>query len=387
MSFILLIPFYLLVPAFCIAICMRSKMLNRLGPVIVCYGLGTFLGLGLEQLDVSSVELRSTQEESLGILVALALPLLLFSTDVRGWFGQAGKAALAMILALLSVALVAVLAALPLRGEVDNLWQIAGMAVGAFTGSTPNVAAVKTATGASSDTFLLVHGYDVITSMLYLLLIMTAAHRIARLFLPAYARDKSSEEEADHDEHLEQFRELLIPARIKRLLAALGLTILVVAGAVGLSELMPENYSTMAVILLLTAGGMLCALSEKVRAIPNTYHLGMYLIMVFCTVAGSLFTSDVFAQITLELMLYFLVIVFGSMLIHLVLCRFTKIDADTFLITSVASICSPPFVPVAAAVMNNKKVMLSGLSAGVIGYAAGNILGVGVSLAVKYLGG
>ncbi|MGI9273936.1 MAG: DUF819 family protein [Endozoicomonas sp.] len=387
MSFFTLIPFYLLVPVFSIALCMRSKALNRLGPVIVCYSIGTLLGLGLEQMNYASGELRAVQEEALGILVALALPLLLFSTDVRGWFGQAGRTALAMIMALLSVAVVAVVAAQPLQGEVDNLWQIAGMAVGAFTGSTPNVAAVKTATGASSDTFLLVHGYDVITSMLYLVLIMTSAHRIALLFLPAYGKDKNSAEEADHDEHLEQFRELLIPHRVKRLLVALGLTLLVVAGAVGLSQLIPENYSTMAVILLLTAGGMVCALSEKVRAIPNTYHLGMYLIMVFCTVAGSLFTLDVFARISLELMLYFLAIVFGSMLIHLLLCRFTKIDADTFLITSVASICSPPFVPVAAAVMNNKKILLSGLSAGVIGYAAGNVLGVGVALSVKYLGG
>jgi uncharacterized membrane protein len=166
MSFIALIPVYFLAPVLCILVCLRFKALSGIGPVIICYGLGIVLGLGLDQLQLSSESLRSNQEKILGILVALALPLLLFSTDVRNWFGQAGKAALAMILTLSSVAVVAVVAAIPLQGEVDNLWQISGMAVGAFTGSTPNVEAVKTATGASSDTFLLVHGYDVFGSML-----------------------------------------------------------------------------------------------------------------------------------------------------------------------------------------------------------------------------
>ena len=191
----------------------------------------------------------------------------------------------------------------------------------------------------------------------------------------------------DHEEHLEQYSELLIPARIKRLSLALALTTLIVGVSVGLAELVNESFKTMTIILLLTAGGMCCALFQKVRSIPNTYHLGMYLIMVFCTLAGSMFTSEAFAKISLELMLYFLAIVFGSMVIHLLLSRFTRIDADTFLITSVASICSPPFVPVAAAIMGNKKVLLSGLSAGVIGYAAGNILGIAVALTVRAMGG
>ncbi len=386
MTLMLLVPLYLLLPVFSIRLCQRYKGLESIGPIIICYGLGILIGFSIDQLDLTTASLRSNQEEILNILVAFSLPMLLYSTDVRGWFGQAGKAALGMILALLCVSFVAVVAAVPLLGEIDNLWQISGMAVGAFTGSTPNVAAVKTATDASSDTFLLVHGYDVITSMLYLLLVMTTAHKLAKRVLPAYFNKQDTDKEFDHQEHLEQYQQLLQWPSVKRLLVAVGLTLLIVGASVALSKLAPQNYSTMIVILLLTLGGMGAALSSKVRAIPNTYHLGMYLIMVFCTAAGSLFTVEVFAQISLGLMTYFLVMVFGSMAMHLVLCRFFKIDADTFLITSVASICSPPFVPVAAAVMNNQKVLLSGLSAGVIGYAAGNILGIGVAFAVRAMG-
>ena len=42
----------------------------------------------------------------------------------------------------------------------------------------------------------------------------------------------------------------------------------------------------------------------------------------------------------------------------------------------VAFINSPPFVPMAAAAMRNKNVIVTGLGAGIVGYAVGNHLGV-----------
>jgi uncharacterized membrane protein len=45
-------------------------------------------------------------------------------------------------------------------------------------------------------------------------------------------------------------------------------------------------------------------------------------------------------------------------------------------ISSVAFINSPPFVPMVAMVMKNRKSLITGLAAGVVGYALGNHLGV-----------
>ncbi|MCL6270910.1 hypothetical protein M3P05_13350, partial [Sansalvadorimonas sp. 2012CJ34-2] len=62
-----------------------------------------------------------------------------------------------------------------------HLPEIASMAVGVFTGSLLNGAAVKTALEVNNDLFLLVYGYDVLMSSLYLLLLISFAHRIASL--------------------------------------------------------------------------------------------------------------------------------------------------------------------------------------------------------------
>ncbi len=72
-------------------------------------------------------------------------------------------------------------------------------------------------------------------------------------------------------------------------------------------------------------------------------------------------------------------VIAGYLLLQVLLARLLKIDADTMTISSVAYICSPPFVPMMAAAMNNRRVLAGGLAVGVIGYAAGNYLGFLIS--------
>jgi uncharacterized membrane protein len=53
-----------------------------------------------------------------------------------------------------------------------------------------------------------------------------------------------------------------------------------------------------------------------------------------------------------------------------------RIDADTVIITSAALVYSPPFVPVIASAIKNKEVIISGVTAGMLGYVIGNFLGI-----------
>ena len=59
------------------------------------------------------------------------------------------------------------------------------------------------------------------------------------------------------------------------------------------------------------------------------------------------------------------------------------IQPDEFIITSTALSNSPPFVPVVAAALKNKEVVIPGMIIGVIGYAIGNYLGVAVAYLLK----
>lgn len=71
----------------------------------------------------------------------------------------------------------------------------------------------------------------------------------------------------------------------------------------------------------------------------------------------------------------------------MLLSKAFHIDADTALITSTAGIYGPAFIVPVADAMDNREVVLPGLICGIIGYAIGNYLGIGIAIALKLVGG
>ena len=70
---------------------------------------------------------------------------------------------------------------------------------------------------------------------------------------------------------------------------------------------------------------------------------------------------------------------FVSVVVHLLFCRVGKVGGDLFTVAHVALLCSPPFVPPIVGAMVNKKVLISGIVIGLVGYAVGTYLGVAVA--------
>ena len=96
---------FLLVPAGIIWLTHHQVWAARIGMILLCYLAGLLAGnLGL----VPQSALGAQQAVS-ELAVALALPMLLFTLDVRSWRHVAGKALLSMLLATLSVTAIATL--------------------------------------------------------------------------------------------------------------------------------------------------------------------------------------------------------------------------------------------------------------------------------------
>ena len=71
--------------------------------------------------------------------------------------------------------------------------------------------------------------------------------------------------------------------------------------------------------------------------------------------------------------------IFVSLFIHAIICRLFKVNADSMVISSVAFINSPPFVPMIANAMKNRAALVTGITAGLMGYAVGNYLGIAIA--------
>lgn len=89
------------------------------------------------------------------------------------------------------------------------------------------------------------------------------------------------------------------------------------------------------------------------------------------------------ADVSFSLFYYVGLVMFGSHLLHVLIARIFKIDADTVIISGAALICSPPFVPVVAAALKNREIILTGMVIGIAGYAIGNYLGIAVAYFLK----
>jgi uncharacterized membrane protein len=110
----------------------------------------------------------------------------------------------------------------------------------------------------------------------------------------------------------------------------------------------------------------------------------MYLIYVFSFAVASMASLDTLAGTDIVLPAFIAATVFGSLALHALLCRLARIDVDTFLVTSVAAICSPAFVPLVARSLGNPSLLLSGITTGIIGYAVGTHLGIGLALLLAH---
>ena len=75
---------------------------------------------------------------------------------------------------------------------------------------------------------------------------------------------------------------------------------------------------------------------------------------------------------------YILFIIFGSLILQILFARLIHLDGDTTLVTSVTLINSPPFVPLVAALLGNRELIVTGITIGLIGYLVGNYLGLGL---------
>ncbi|MCP4718791.1 MAG: DUF819 family protein [Desulfobacteraceae bacterium] len=379
-----LIGFYLFFPVIVIWLCMRYSFFDKIGAVFICY----IVGAGLGNSGLLPEAAKGLQDTLSGVSVAIALPLLLFSMDVRGWVKIAGKAILSMTLATITIVAMAGVGALLVMDHTTDSWKLTGLAVAVYTGGTPNMAAIKTALDVDPSTYIIMHTYDTVISLAYIIFCVTIAQKLMNKFLLPFKEETAQGRGDDPEvEDINSYENMFNKSTVKGLSIAFPLSLVILGTAVGLAALFPKEYSASITILLITTLGIGASFVSRIRNLEKTFQLGMYIILIFCLVVGSMADISVLIHINWILFFYISFCVFGTMILHAFLCRLFKVDTDTFIVTSIAAICSPPFVPAVAAALNNKQIILSGMTTGIIGYAVGNYLGISFAYIVKALMG
>lgn len=375
---IFLILFYLLAPAFLLWLDSKSNVFRKVGTVLWAYALGLIVGnVGLLNNIDSLFEIQDSLNS---VVIPLAIPLLLFSMNIRQWFSMAGKTFLAMVLGLLSVVLMVIVANMLFNSSLADSWKIGGLLVGVYSGGTPNLAALQAALDVNPDVYIMVNTIDIVLSSIFLLFFISIGKKLLGLILTPYKHGRKADDiELDTD----SYAGIMKPKNLKQIGLALGFSIIILGVSIGLSFLIAQKISMLVVILSLTTLGILASLNRRINKIKFTYHAGMYLILVFCIVVASMANLNEIMNMSSGLFQYVTFVLFGSVTLHVILAKIFKVDVDTLMVTSTALICSPPFVPVVAGAIKNRDVIISGLTVGIVGYALGNYFGITIAFLLK----
>lgn len=379
---LIMIFFFIIAPVVIIYLERKFSVVKKIGSVLICYAVGLIIGnSGILHEGAAKYQNILSQ-----VTVPLALPLILFSMDVKKWFKLAGAAITSLIIGLFTVVLMIFVGYWIFKGSIDDIWKVSGMLVGIYTGGTPNMAAIKTALNVENELYIMTHTYEVTLGAIYLLFILSIGQKVFLTFLPPFKSAVANGtviNNTDLEEAFESYEGFFERGTFLPLLAAFGLSVLILGVSYFIGTLLPEDYSTAATILLITTFGIACSFFPRIKSIKKTFQLGMYIILIFCIVVSSMADLKQLANISFSLFYYVGLAMFGSHILHAFIARFFKIDADTVIISGSALICSPPFVPVVAGALKNREVILTGLTVGIVGYAVGNYLGVFIAYFLK----
>ena len=372
---ILLVLFYLLAPAGVLWATRKFEVFRRLGPVLSLYILGVVVAnVGIFPSDPEAHKSFLAFQESVSeILVPLALPMMLFGCNFKNF--SVGKSLSAFVVGVLSVAVIVVASYMMFADKLGaEAPKMAASLVGQYTGGAANLASVKQMVGLSTENFVMLSTCNLIVSFFYLMFLMGGGVTMARKFVGRKSYVVQEVEVSDEN----PYRDFAKRESIMQLFKVLGVSLVVMGISVGVGTVVggESGISMVALILTITTLSLLMTLSKRVRSWDKSYDAGMYIIYVFCLVMATMADlSSINWQQSLFVLLFQAVIVFGSLFMTILFARPLGVDADTAVITSNTLVNSPVCVPMIAATMKNRDVVVVGITNGLAGYAVGNYLG------------
>lgn len=375
-GYIIVVLLFCLIPAGVIWLCNRVAFLGKLGPIMVLYAIGMAIG----NLPFMPQQMKAVQDLLPNVLIPLAIPMMLYGC---AFSTKQARLQLKIVLSgFLSVGFAVATSYLLFGTHVPQGEQVGGIISGMYTGGTLNAAALQAVFRIDSETFVLVNSYDIIISFSYFVFLFAVGIRMFRKLLGEKKQAGSAQEQDEATRSIEQqsrtyYRKLLTKEGMKQLLKILGVTVIVAGISAGVALLCPDGWFMVIFILMITTLGVACSFIPKVKQFDLSYDAGMYLIYIFSiTIASMADFSNLDLEKGINLFFFLTVAVFVSLALHALFCRLMKVDADSMVISSVAFINSPPFVPMVSAAMKNRDALVTGLAAGVIGYAVGNHFGI-----------
>ena len=371
---------YVLFPILIIEGFKRWTVVQKIGTVVLAYAVGIIASLcGVFKFQDPAVleTFKGLQSTLMSVAVPLAIPLMLFNCDFKLWTKSLPKTAWALVTGLVAVVVSVVSGYFIFRNHVPEVAKVSGMMTGIYTGGTMNFNALGAALHVDRSVMAIVLAFQMVITTPYIFFLLGGGYKVFRKLLPY--KDITHKGRMDEDEvdtaDVENYRGMFEKNNFIGMMKGLGISVVFLAIGAGLALLITGTLNELVVILTITTLSIIASFFKKVRELPKTFELGMFFILIFSVIVASMFDIKSVNGGSLYIGGFVLWIMGVSVALHLIMCRIAKVSGDLFCVCQVGLLCSPPFVPPIAGAMKNKKVLISGIVVGLVGYAIGTYLG------------
>lgn len=385
---VIIVAIFCLAPAGVLWLCRRVPFLDKIGPVMILYAVGMLIGnmpflegwLSIDWLPVSNNgDAQTVMNLTTSAMIPLAIPMMLFGC--RFTREDASLQVRVVISGFLSVAIAVAVGYIFWGRHLPEGAAIGGIMSGMYTGGMVNAGAIQEMIKVEGHSYIVMCSYDIIISFLYLIFLVSVGYKIfRRLYGERGQRSLTESEQADLERQIAEakrnpYKGLWSKEGLKQLAKIVAYTIVVIGVSAAIAWPFGEWFEVIFILLISTLGVVFSFL-KPVRKLERSFDIGMYLIYIFSIAMASMadFSKLELAN-GLNQILFLVVAVFGSLVLHAIFCRIMRVDADSMTVSSVSFINSPPFVPMMVMVLKNRRTLIVGLGAGMVGYALGNHFG------------
>ena len=381
----IVIALYILVPVIIIECFKRWTWMQKIGTVVAAYAVGIIFALTgfvhFEPETAAAITFGKLQSTIMSVAVPLAIPLMLFNCDFKLWTKALPKTIWSLVGGLVAVIVAVISGYFIFRTpEVPEFNKIAAMMTGIYTGGTMNFNALGASLGVDKTVMAIVLAFEMVLTTPYIFFIIGGGYKVFRKILPYQdVTKKGRTDDNVESKDVEKYQGMFKKENVGGMFAGLGLSILFLAIGAGLALWLTGKLNELVIILTITTLAIIASFFKKVRELPKTFELGMFFILIFSVIVASLFDIHSVNGGSLMIGLFVAWVMVIAAVLHLIFCRIAHVSGDLFCVSQIALLCSPPFVPPVVGAMQNKKVLISGIVIGLVGYAIGTYLGVTIA--------
>jgi len=359
------------------------------GTIGTAYFLGILVALVVYLINVFGVEFSlNTDVGEIGshAAIAIAIPLLLFSSNLLETKKLSNKVLKSFGSLVFSAVVVSALVFYIYGRTIDYGGELSGMAIGLYTGGTPNLNALGNIFKLDGTVIGIANLSDMVIGAVFYLFLLLGCKPLLSKFLKTEADTSytTSELSVQNIDELDLTKFSISYRLMKMIALALGMA--VIGGVIGIIIWMITGSvdGTMIDILVptlmitVTVLGIAGSFNKSIRETSGMSVVGQYFILVFSFALASSLDFTQFKGLFGDIIMLYGAITIGVFILHVLISKFIKIDADCTMVTLTAGVYGPAFVPAITKQIKNDSLTAPGLIIGSIGYAIGTFLGMGL---------